>query len=1098
MVPAAADNGVMRPEATGPAVPNAFQIRLLGSFAVLVDGRPADAAHWRLRKARALVAMLALEPGQSCRRDQVLDRLWPGMPPVAAARNLHQTAYVARRTLSDLGLAGESLLVLSGDRVVLSDRGQVDVDVLAFEREAARALASGGEPELRQAAALYTGDLLPDLPDDLWLAGRRRELSVIGREVQLKLVSAIGHRAPEEAMLIVTRVLAADRLHEGAVRAEMELLARLGRHSEALSRYEILVEGLLDEFGTDPDEQTARLFRNLLVQSPPTDRSPAVRPPGADDNSRVPDDRTGALPLPASSFIGRSRELADVTRLLDHARLLTLTGVGGGGKTRLALETARRVRRNYRDGVWYVGLATVVEPRSVACAVASVLRLDATGPSGREGALVDSLRRASILIVLDNCEHLLAACAHLVTLLLEGCPGVTILATSRELLHAPGEYTFRVPSLSLPSPVGGGGPDLVQMGHRSAVRLFVERAAQARWGFALTAENARAVTDICRRLDGVPLALELAAARIAVLEPAELVARLDHALAVLDSATRHQVLRGVMEWSFTLLSEPEQVLFRRLSVFAGGFTLEAAEAVCGFAPLRQTEILDLLAALVDKSLVGRVSSGDLSRFRLLEVVRQFGQEYLERAGETTQLATAHCGHFLEFAETHNPERATGIIREAPRLLDDEHDNLRAALRWSISHAPESALRLAASLWRFWFVRGHSVEGARWVEQALAAAPEPTRPRAAALIGLTGLDSRQGRGDRHRSLGAEAVAIMRLIGTPDEIVMARLIDATLTWSTFDLPAAEKLISDVRSEAAERDRPDYVAASSWLLGHCALSREDGPAAALHLAACLDELTRCAEGSAPFLPVITPSLQLVPVRGRLLPCIEETLLLGRRVGAAQGFGHVQAAVGYAARLSSDWSTATAVLSEAIERFTEQRDDLALGQVVHQLGCVLRDLGDHEGADQMLSRAGALRRALGDRRGELLTELNHALLRAISGDLGAGLDAAARGLAAFETAGDPVGVGAALGVLGAGHLLAGELRLARDLYSQSAAQLVPWRRHAGWQRIMAAELSSELGDKRQAAREFARAKAAFGRTRCVVASARLAAIDPGADHGD
>src|SRR6478609_3526790 len=376
----------------------------------------------------------------------------------------------------------------------------------------------------------------------------------------------------------------------------------------------------------------------------------------------------------------------------------------------------------------------------------------------------------------------------------------------------------------------------------------------------------------------MPLALELAAARTAVLEPAEIVQRLGDALSTLgagpNGVTRQRTLRGTLEWSHDLLSEPEQILLRRLSVFSGGFTLAAVEAVCAQQPLHQAELLDLLAKLVDKSLVVAEKTAEGTRYRQLETVRQFGTENLDHAGETRQLQAAHCAYFLDFAVAHNPERATGVVIEQPKLIDGEHDNLRAALRWSVAHDPETALRLAASLWRFWFVRGHSVEGARWVERALAVAPEPTRPRAAALVGLTGLDSRRGRSDRHRALGAEAMSIMRLIGEPDEVVMTRIIEAMLAWSTFALDDAEQMATEARSDPGIR---------------------------------------------PFFPVVTPAAQLIPITGRLVPCVEETMLLGRRVGVIQATGYALAAVGYANRLIGDQVSAIAVISEALEQFTE-----------------------------------------------------------------------------------------------------------------------------------------------------------------------------------
>jgi predicted ATPase/DNA-binding SARP family transcriptional activator len=1067
---------------------NGLRIQLLGSFIVYVNGNAVENSQWRLQKAKAVVAMLALARGQRGRRDQVLDRLWPDMEPVAAARNLHQTLYVARRTLAGAGAGSDGLLAVRGEMVVLDDTGPVDVDVLQFERSAVAALGEGVEASLRDAADLYSGDLLPELPDADWLTTRRDELREIRCEVLVKLASTVAQRAPEEALVILTHALESDPIHEGAVRAQMLVLAGMGRRSEALARYERLVDELLDRFGTDPDTRTMGLFRELLTGSPPEER--LRQPAGVTGN----DDAIGYLPSPLTSFIGRERELVDVERLMGHARLLTLTGAGGSGKTRLALEAAKTVRPEYVDGVWFVDLAAVGESLLVADAVAEVLGLDSGAAPSRVQALVDQLRRRSLLLVLDNCEHLLAACAQLVVALLDESPGIKVLATSREPLHADGEYTYRVPSLPLPPPLRTGGLGLAELGRLPSVRLFVERAAQVRPGFALDAGNAQGVTELCRRLDGMPLALELAAARTAVLEPAEIVQRLGDALSMLgggtSGVTRHQTLRGTLEWSHALLTKPEQVLLRRLSVFAGGFTLDAAVAVCADAPLQQIELLDLLAKLVDKSLVVAERTGAETRYRQLETVRQFGHENLDHAGEAAQLAAAHCAYFLAVAESHNPERATGVVIERPKVLDREHDNLRAALRWSCASEPETALRLAASLWRFWFVRGHAVEGARWVERALAVAPDSTRPRAAALIGLTGLDSRQGRADRHRALGAEALAIMREIGGPDEVVMARLIETSLAWSTFELEEAEQLAADVHSEAIEGGRAEHCAASSWLLGQCALSREDGPLAARHLNTCLSELAQSDTSAPPFLPVITPSLQLVPIAGRLVPCVEETLLLGRRVGVVQATGYVLSAIGYAARLSRDTQSAISVITDAAEHFAELGDDLARAQTLHQLGCILRDCGDHSAADEALSLARELRLGLGDRRGELLTEINIALLRAMGGDIDRGLTDARRCLSGFESAGDQVGMGATLTILGAAELISGEVRAAREMYRQAAERVAPWRRHTGWQRLMVAELSNELGDPHRAAREIDRAGAIFDRTRCLIAGQRLAAL--------
>ena len=332
--------------------------------------------------------------------------------------------------------------------------------------------------------------------------------------------------------------------------------------------------------------------------------------------------------------------------------------------------------------------------------------------------------------MLDNCEHLLAACAQLVAAILAGCPGVDVLATSREPLHAHGEYTFRVPSLALPSTeLGTGSPDLAELG-RAAECAALRRASSAGpAGFRARRRATRRGWSTCADgSTGCPWPWSWRRPGRPSSNRRKSFQRLGDALSLLGGGstaiTRHQTLRGTLEWSHDLLTEPEQVLLRRLSVFSGGFTLEAMEAVCGAPPLEPIGLFDLLAKLVDKSLVVAEKTAAGTRYRQLETVRQFGSENLDRAGETGQLSAAHGAYFLAFAVAHNPERAMGVVIEQPKLLDREHDNLRAALRWACAHDPETALRLVASLWRFWFVRGHAVEGARWVERALAVAPGP--------------------------------------------------------------------------------------------------------------------------------------------------------------------------------------------------------------------------------------------------------------------------------------------------------------------------------------------------------------------------------------
>jgi tetratricopeptide (TPR) repeat protein len=599
-------------------------------------------------------------------------------------------------------------------------------------------------------------------------------------------------------------------------------------------------------------------------------------------------------------------------------------------------------------------------------------------------------------------------------------------------------------------------------------------------------DNRQAVTDLCRRLDGIPLAIELAAARMSLLEPQEIVTRLDDALSVLGhgptGVTRHQTLRAALEWSHQLLTVDEQVLLRRLSVFAGSFDLAAVEAVCCAQPLDGANLLDLLGRLVDKSLVQAEQAAGESWYRQLDTVRQFARERLVAAGELSAIAAAHCAHYLAQAVAQDPDLGRGVVAETPRVLERHHDNLRAALQWSCSADPDSAIRLAASLWRFWFLRGYAAEGVDWVQRALAASTTNTPERARALLGLAGLDSRLGRNDRHRELAAEAVTVLESIGATHEAVLTRLVRGALVWATSDLEDAVRIAEDVRARATQLDRPDLVAGTTWLRAMCELSREDATAAAPLLAQCLEELSRVDAESTPFLPVVSPCVVLVPLDGRLQPYFEETLVIGRRVGSVQGIGYVRAAQGYVARLDGNLHAARDVVAEAVDVFAKISDRMGRATALNQLGCLLRDQGDYEGARRCLGEAVELRRRVGDRRGELLTMVNHALLDAVSGKAVDGRRTALQCLTAFEAIDEQPGIAASLSALAAIELISGELRAARALYSRAAHALAPWPRLEAWFRLAGCEITIELGEFDRVDADLARAAVVFSRLGSVV----------------
>jgi len=453
------------------------------------------------------------------------------------------------------------------------------------------------------------------------------------------------------------------------------------------------------------------------------------------------------LPLQLTSFVGRDRERAGVRRLLATSRLVTLTGPGGVGKTRLALRVAADVLPEYPHGVWLAELAVLADPARVPQAVAAAAGVPEDPARPLLAVLADALRPRRLLLLLDNCEHLVGACARLADALLRACPGLTVLATSREPLSIAAEAAWPVPPLAVPD--AGKPPPGGTAARYEAVRLFRDRAAAARPTFRLTRRNAPAVAQLCARLDGLPLALELAAARVRVLPVAELAARLEDRFRLLTGGSRaaparQQTLRATLDWSYDLLSEPERALFRRLAVFAAGWTMAAAEAVGadadgqGIAP---GEVLDLLTGLLDKSLVTADEQPDgTARYRLLETVRQYAQERLAAGGEAEVVQRRHAAFFLGLAEAAAPELLGGRQTAWLDRLEREHDNLRAALEWLTERgAVEAGLRLGNAVGPFWLTRGYLQEPRERLERLLALpGAEGTSLRARVLVGTAGL------------------------------------------------------------------------------------------------------------------------------------------------------------------------------------------------------------------------------------------------------------------------------------------------------------------------------------------------------------------------
>jgi len=555
------------------------------------------------------------------------------------------------------------------------------------------------------------------------------------------------------------------------------------------------------------------------------------------------------LPHQLTSFIGREQEIAQLKEQVSTNRLVTLTGAGGAGKTRLAIEVARQLLDVFPDGVWLAELAALSDAQLVPRAVAEAVGLNEQPARPAIETLSDYLASKRILLVLDNVEHLLEGCVQFVDLIVRRCPHVAMVVTSRERLGMTGEMTYRVPSLTVPGPSDNVAPDGL-LAYEGA-RLFVARAKLARPDFDLTVENASGVASICTRLDGIPLAIELAAPRLRSMSVVELSQGLDHRFALLIGGSRtalprQRTLRSTIDWSYDLLREPEKVLLQRLSVFAGGWTLAAAEAVCAGAGIEQGDVLELLTSLADKSLVVPEQGDAQTRYRLLETVRQYAREKLDDDDGSAAVRLRHRDYFLALAEEADSKLKGAEQPGWLRRLQEEHDNLRAGLEWSLVEAePKGGLRLCGALQRFWWTRGHFTEGRQWCTRVLrkAGAEERTRDRAKVLNEAGGLAFHQGDFPAARALLEESLAILRELGDRPGIAVSLNTLGNVVCEQADYPAGRAMYEQslaIHRELGERhgialvlgnmgseavNQGDYPAAKAMLEESLAIRRELG---------------------------------------------------------------------------------------------------------------------------------------------------------------------------------------------------------------------------------------------------------------------------------
>ncbi|HEX2316069.1 MAG TPA: BTAD domain-containing putative transcriptional regulator [Thermomonospora sp.] len=685
---------------------------VLGPLAVWTDdGAPVRVPE---AKVRALLAALLARRGRPVPADRLVAELWPARPPRNPAGTLQARVSQLRRTLEDAEPGARALLVSQSPGYALRvDAGALDAD--RFDALTARA-RTAADPRARvrlltDALALWRGPAYADFADEDFLApeiARLEEQRLLALEEQAEARLDLG----EHGLLAgeLADLVARHPLRERLRAAHLLALYRAGRQGEALAGYQELRERLAEELGVDPGPDLAALYQAMLRQDPAL--APRARP------------RTN-LPAPISDLIGRDEAIRETHALLESARLVTLTGPGGVGKTRLALAAAARLTGEHPDGVWFVELAplgrgSLVEVTEAVAAILDVRDDTAQGPRPESLAerLAAALSGRRLLLVLDNCEHVVEPAAELTELLLKAAPGVRVLATSQEPLGLSGERVQAVP------PLDAAG----------AVRLFAARAAAASPGFVLDDDTAPAVRTICTRLDGIPLALELAATRVRALGVHELAARLDDRFRLLAAGRRddpagQRTLRAAIDWSWEPLSEPERAVLRRLAVHSDGCTLQSAEAVCSGAGVDARDVLDLLSRLVDRSLVVVTADADGPRYRLLESVAAYSLERLHESGEYESAARRHVRYYTDLAVRAEPLLRGREQRHWLRRLDIECANLRAALERA---SASDALSLVNALAWYWYLRGRLGEARRSFALALSLdgpAPDDARARA---------------------------------------------------------------------------------------------------------------------------------------------------------------------------------------------------------------------------------------------------------------------------------------------------------------------------------------------------------------------------------
>jgi predicted ATPase/DNA-binding SARP family transcriptional activator len=963
-------------------------IHLFGPMRVLVQGEPMPRV--RARSAEWLLALLVLRHGRRVPRSWLAGTLWPDSQETQALQNLRHALLGLRKALGP-----QSARLQSPTRDTLTlELSDTETDVVHFDQ----AIRAGEEAALRSAVGVYTGPLLEGCLEEWVVAERATREQDCLRALETLADAAEKRHDYAEALSLLRRAQGMDALRDTTRRALMRVLSASGDAPAALASYRDYRLLLREEMNVEPDEETVGQYQQIRLQAQQAAQRKASSAPEARSSPAASPDlssRLSSLPTPLTTLIGREQETRDIVKALAHSRLVTLVGGGGVGKTRLAIQVASQREPDLARKAAFVELASLSDPALLPAFVATALgiREEATPEAGYPlQALSGWLSTHEVLLVLDNCEHLVEAAASLTQTLLERCPALHILTTSRQRLGLIGEVAWRVPSLPYPDParLSEGRQNIVEaaLGY-PAVQLFVERAGMARPGFRLTdPEEAMAVVRICQRLDGIPQAIELAAARVGTLSVGQVASRLGDCFHLLTGGSRtalprQQTLRALIAWSYDLLTEEERTLLCQLSVFAGGWTLQAAEAVTGSAQHSAYTLspghfntLDILAALIDKSLVLSEEGQTDIRYRMLETVREYAGEKLRESGIESVARDRHLAYFLERAqasaltlEGSDPEPALGF-------LETEVDNIRAALAWAQARAPtsESYLQMAAALWPFWEVRGYLTEGRTHLRTALIlTASFDTPARAQVLLGATRLALSQSDIDEALACGQECLERFRAQENTRGMAEALHYLGEAHLIRQDVVRAVPLLT----EALERSRQ-----SAWhpgtvlvtlLLGTVHTARREMRQGrsfleeALALAEALGDprLLARAYGNLGRLEITEGN----HARARTL--LEKDLEIRIRLGDRMGIAYTLGSLGDLEK-HGDMARAIAYCQEEMALYRELGNVAEMAHALHRMGNLHYAQGDYEPARQAYAEALELFSSIGSEVGFAYVRMN------------------------------------------------------------------------------------------------------------------------------